>query len=269
MRALLYAAVIMLLSGCSFVTIERRNYKADVNPPSEKQLSFKSKEALAAGATLQNMTAADVFYRGTKPESKEAKLLYDMSYRFMNLAGVNNQFDPSDPDSVYDVFVKADQALEEKDRIIHDLRTSVQKQLEELATNKKIIRDREAELVNTQNTWSARWGALWTWIWIIVVIIIVVFVGLGIMQAMTGIPFLTILFGGIRLLFNATKQTIHGIQVVREELKEAITNSKSEEERAMASKMLQELDLKMSQYQDDEVKKWIAKHKAKYIKQAK
>jgi hypothetical protein len=259
----------LMLVGCSFVTIERRNYKADINPPSKKQLSFQSKEALAAGATLQNITAAEIYYKGTSPESEKAKLLYDMSYRFMNLAGVNNQFDPSDPDSVYEVFEKADKALEEKDKIIHDLQRDVQRQLEELATNKKIIRDREAELIATQSTWSARWDTLWSWIWGILIAIIVLIVGLGIAQAMTGIPFLTILFGGVRMLFNAAKQTIHGLQVVREELKESIVSSESDEERKFAERMLKKLDSKMAQHQDNKVKEWIAKHKAKHLQHVK
>lgn len=122
----LWVLLAVTLSGCSLVGLEKTYYKSDLGaPPKEKQLSFQSKEALAAGATLSNQKAAQIFYEGTKPKSKEAKIVYDLSYRFMGLAGVNVQYNPDDPESIAKVFAAADKALEENNARIHDLEKQV------------------------------------------------------------------------------------------------------------------------------------------------
>lgn len=260
----LLLASTMILSGCSFVSFPREYYKQETGKPvSKRVLSFASKEAMAAGATLQNLTAAEVYYKGTEPESKEAKILYDMSYRFIDLAGVNRNFDPADPDAIEDIFERADRALEEKDRVIHQLEVDVQRKLEEVNGQRKIVKDREAALVANNGKWTARFDNLWRWLWGILIGAIVILVGLGIAQVMTGIPFLTIFFGGIRLIFGAAKQTIKGVQALRDELKDTAANGGTEEEKKTAKEMLAKIDHHLQTNQDESVKEWIAGQKAK------
>lgn len=254
---------LLLTSGCSFVSFEKRFYKRDIDPVVKDELSFASKEALAAGATLQNQTAAEIYYKGTKPESKQAKILYEMSYRFMHLAGVNNNFDPTDPESVEKVFKEADNALREKDKTIHNLEVRVKQQLEEMAARDKLVRDKVAELEDVEGKWRAKLGKIWYWIYTVAISIVVVIVGLGILQAWTGIPLLTGLFGGIRLIFGAAKQTIKGVQTVRDELKHTIQNGGTEEEKAHAKKVLEKIDKALAESQDESVKNWIRKQKEK------
>lgn len=264
MKKFLLIALILCLTGCSLIGIEKSFYKRDVGtPPQEKTMSFESKEALATGATLQNVTAAKVFYKGAAPESKEAKILYDMSYRFLGLAGVNMQFDPADPESVKKVFEKADKALEEKDSIIHQLQEDVKKFNQELATREKAIKDKGEELEQQNGKWRTHLGNLWFWIWFVVVACIVVVIGLGVLQVYTGIPWLTGLFGGIGKMFKVGRQTIEGVQRIKDELKNRISDAETEKEKEAYKGVLTLISQKLSEKQDEEVKAWVSKQKEK------
>lgn len=252
----------LLVSGCSLMSYEAKFYKKDYDVPKEKSMSFASSRALAAGATLQNMTAARVYYKGCEAESKEAKILLDMSYRFLGLAGVNSQFDPADPESVKKIFDAADRALEEKERALYQLREEVKTMQHQLATGQKIIQDKEAQLIDSNGKWSLKFDNLWRWFIGIVSFVVIFVLGLGVAQVLTGIPFLSALFGGIKTIFLAARQTIQGIEDLRNELKAQAESSGDPAKRAEAKILLRMLDEKLSRAQDESVKVWIARQKA-------
>ena len=232
--------LLIFLTGCLDLNVDRSAYEGKV--PQEKKLSFKSTEALASGATLQNITANKVYYEGTEPKSKDAKTLVDMSYRFLGLVGVNMQFDPSDPESVKKVFAEADQAIEEKDKNLHDLREQLQKAQEDHTKEKK-----------RADSWFSRFkGGVYGLIGLIVAVLLT----LLILQAVTGIPFLTGLITGIRTFWKVSHQTVKGIQEIREKLKK-----KKAEGDVRAEELLGEIDGVLDKHQDSGVKAQVRKIK--------
>jgi hypothetical protein len=101
MKNLLLLVLICLLPSCALISVTQKHYKQDVGEaPREKLPTFENSQALAAGATLNSTVASKVYFKGTEAESKDAKVLWDMSYRFMSLAGVNSDFDATDPESL-------------------------------------------------------------------------------------------------------------------------------------------------------------------------
>lgn len=232
--------ILVLLSGCSVVSIDRSTYEGKI--PQEKELSFVSKEALATGATLQNVTANKIYYEGTDPKSKDAKTLLDMSYRFLGLVGVKMNFDPSDPESVSKVFEAADKALEEKDKNLHELKIALKK-----AEDDRIVAEKKA------GTWLSRFK---TGVYSLVGFIIFVLIVLLVLQVFTGIPFLTGLITGIRTFWKVSHQTVKGIQEIRDKLKK-----KKEEGDDRASDLLNEIDTILDKHQDAHVKSHIQKIK--------
>jgi len=251
--------LIFFIQGCSFIEVRKTYYRKDYGrKPQEKELSFTSKRALATGATLNNMTAAKVYYQGTEPQSKEAKILYDMSYRFMSLAGVKADFDPSDPESVAKIFEEADRALEEKERIIHQLKEDVKRYLQE---KEKIVRDKEAELQALNNKWQVKLGNLWFWIWVI----IIGFIALIIFCPAIGIPLLSRTVG---LTLKAGKNTMKAIEAIRDKWKEEerLAKERGDMKRyEQIRKVREELESELHKAQSEEEKLHIKKLKAKGV----
>jgi hypothetical protein len=233
---------LLVLCGCLDLRVQGGSVP-DLKPPSEAGLSFKSKGALASGATLQNVTANQVYYEGCKPKSSAAKILVDMSYRFLGLVGVNMRFDPSDPDSIKKVFADADNAITEKDKIIHDLREQSKEYLKDLAG----AHGERDSVVTESKTFRQRvWGVIWSIAGVLLLVVLV----LGGVQAFTGIPLLTgMLPWAIRRMHDTSKQTVVAVQKIREELKA----SDVPEEKALLSKM----DRTLNDTQDDNVRAYV------------
>ncbi len=247
--AVILIFVAIALGSCSVVSIKNDQYKKTTQKiPQERELSFKSKEALAAGATLNSLKANQVYYEGVEAKSESAKILLDLSYRFLGLVGVNMQFDPSDPESVKKVFEEADRALEEKDKIIHDLKEDVKEQQRQVAENKLKREKAEKEAL----TWL---GRLKKTVYGFVGLVIFVFLTLLIIQAITGIPVLTGLLGGIRTFWKVSRQTVKGVQEIREKLKKQAKNDPN------AQDMLEEIDKTLDKHHDQHVKMAIKKMK--------
>jgi len=257
MRIWIASLLLVFLTGCfSFLTIEKGDvYRRDLEDiPQKGEMSFASKEALAAGATLQNKTAAKVYYEGTEPLSPDASILYEMSYRFLGLVGVNMDFDPSDPESVKAVFAEADKALEEKDGIIHKLENDVQDFNRRLAEEQKIRKTKEEEAV----TWRSR---VWALVWGVISVAVGIVALAGILQTVTGIPFLKGLFGLVKTMHATSKQTIAGVQEMREKLRAQAEASDNEEYRRLAAGILREMDQTLDKHQDAGVKMHIRRLK--------
>jgi len=262
---LLTVLLAVTISGCSLVEVQQRHYKPKIKDiPQEKELSFKSKQHLAAGASLQNVTAAKVYYKGTEAESKEAKILYDMSYRFLGLVGVNMDFDPSDPESISKVFSEADNAIKEKDKNIHDLQEQVKKMNNDLATLNATTQDKIAEAKSESGKWRWRFG---TAVWGFFGIIILIAGGLLAAQIFTGIPFFTGALGMIRTIFKGVKQTVHGLEEFKHKVQKDIEQAKAEGHgyEAMAmEKALNKFKETMHKHQDYHVKDYVEKIRAQY-----
>jgi hypothetical protein len=263
---------ILLLNGCAFVSVTQEHYKRGLPDklPQQKELSFTSKEALAAGASLQNVVAAKVYYKGVAPESADAKVLYDMSYRFMGLAGINMDFDPSDPESVKKVFAEADNAIKEKDKNIDDLKRQVDVFMQEIATKTKIVKDKEAEMEANDGKWKVSFFWLKFALWTLLILIILVPIGLFLVQIFTGIPIFTLFMktfipfatGGVKTVFNGLKQTGVAIEETKKEIKEEIEKKKAENKNYEAQAMefaLTKLMCKLGRHQDTDVKQLLPK----------
>lgn len=259
MKRIVLFCLLMLLTGCFDMVVKKDTVRPDLEPPQEKSLSFQSKEALASGATLQNVTANKVYYEGTEPKSEEAKVLLDMSYRFMGLLGVRTDFDPSDPASVKAVFEKADKAIEEKDRIIYDL----QEQVKEY--NRKLVTAKEANdaAVKEHKTFKEK---VWSWIWGIIGFVLLVVVILGLLQMFTGIPFLSGIAPWVmRRLHDTSKKTVAAIQEERDYWEDMAENGGSDEEKTRAKGVLGHLNDTLEKHQKTapHVKSHIRKLKEK------
>lgn len=243
-----YFIVLILIPLCGCFDFVTRTYQP-TTMPSEKMMSFESSRALASGATLQSITANKVYYEGTEPKSADAQILLDLSYRFLGLLGVSmNSIDPADPEAVKKVFEQADKALEEKEKIIYDLRAEVKKTTEDLASQKNLVMVKGKEV----ETWVSRFKK--TVLGIIGFIVFITIV-LFLIQIFTGIPVLTGVLGGIRTFFKISKQTVKGIQEVREKLKQ---QSESDEG---AKHILDMIDATLNKYQDEHVKSAIKRMK--------
>jgi len=262
---LLSLIIPFIVAGCSLVEVQQQHYKPKIKDiPQEKELSFKSKQHLAAGASLQNVTAAKVYYKGTEPESKEAKILYDMSYRFLGLVGVNMDFDPSDPESVSKVFSEADNAIKEKDKNIHDLQEKVKKMNNDLATLNATTRDKIAEAKAESGKWRWRFGA---GLWGIVIAALLIAGGLLAAQIFTGIPFFTGALGMVRTIFKGVKQTAHGLEEFKDTIKQDIAKAKAENRGYEAKAMedaLERFKSTLSKHQDAHVKEYLERIRGEY-----
>ena len=277
-RKLLWTIALCLsvsMVGCSLVNISKddRQYQRSLpGLPKDKEMSFPNKRAMAAGASLANVTAAQGYYEGFKAKSKEAKLLYDLTFRFMGLCGVNMAFDPTDPDSIEKVFKEADNAVQEKEKNIADLKQQVQDFTSKLAEKEEIVRDKGAELKSFKATWKARLGSLF---WGILVSVILIVVGLGAVQVYTGFPVLTGLVktfipfakGGITTLFKLGKQTAVAIDKWKDTVVtrlEALRNSSKEtytreEVLALLEEQRQALSKHLGNEQDADAKIYLKK----------
>jgi hypothetical protein len=255
---------IMMLFGCALIDFNKDTtaYKRDVGTlPKDKEMSFPSKQAMAAGAALSNITAAKVYYLGTKPLSPDAKVLYDMTYRFMGLCGVNMDFDPSDPESVAKVFENADKAISEKDKNIADLKQQVADFTTQLAAKETIIRDKGKEIEGVKTTLKAQIGTI---IWVTLGCIILLVLILGGVQAYTGIPVLSMAIGFVtgatKTLFNAAKQTGSAIEQWKKDHDDQIQQLKNAGKNE-AAEVLQgardSLGALLSSHQDSAVKTFI------------
>jgi len=271
MKKILFCAFILLfLSGCSVIKMEKTYYQRDMpKPPVKKQLSFKNKEAMGAAATLGNVMMNEAYYKGLEPESKEAKRLLDISYGFMDLAGVVYKHTATDSTEALDAYfeetqTKFESALEEKDKNIHKLEEDVQNNLVALATKTKIIKDKEAEMIANNGKWKAKWGSVVYWFWVFVIGGVILLIVGGIIQLQTGIPVVTGLFGGLKMVFKASKQTIAGIQEVKKTLKEQISKAKTDEEKQAYEKSLKHIQETLHKHHDEKTKHFIKKAKAKF-----
>ena len=258
MRYLVMVTLVCLL-GCSVISFERGDRVAKEIENSviqEKELSFESKEALAAGATLQNMKAGQVYYEGAQPKSEEAKIVYELSFDFMDLAGIHRDFDPEDPESIKRILESDQKALEEKDKIIHQLKEDVKAQTREKAEaadkHKKYAESAEREkkgLLARLRAWF--WGVIGSVFFILVVLFLI--------QTFTGIPVLTGLLGGIRTFWKVARQTVRGVQDIRNKLKE---QAKQDDR---AQQLLDMIDQTLDRHQDDHVKRSIVKMKKELV----
>ena len=262
-RVWLVLLFMSVLSGCSLFSVERSYYRADYkDKPQKQELSFKSKQDMAAAATLLNKLAAEIHFKGIEAESEKSKVVYDLTYAFVDLAGVVMDVDPENLEDVTEILQNATTALKEKDEIIHKLEVDVKRFQDDSVQIKK---DKEAELEALNGKWQFKMGSLWWWIKAIIIFAILGVVALGVIQVWTGIPILSAVFGGAKTLFKAAKQTMKGVQAVREELKKISTNGGSQDERQKAHDMLAFIDSALSEYQDEDVKSWIKTKKATFI----
>jgi F0F1-type ATP synthase membrane subunit b/b' len=244
-------------------------YKRDVGKiPEQKDLSFPSKEALGSGATLQNTICAKIFYKGCEPESADAKTIYDLSYRFMSFAGVVNDFDPSDPESVKKVFDNADAALKERDKNISDLQQQVKDFSTKLAEKDVIVKDKDGQLAAENGKWSLKCGGLKFWLWFILISVIVLVVVLGGLQIYTtifmppGVPFLTGPLGGFIKIFKFAKQTIKGIETHKADIENRLKTATGDTRNALLA-CRDSLNSSLSSNHDEAIKKFVANTKKK------
>ena len=63
------------------------------------------------------------------------------------------------------------------------------------------------------------------------------------------------------MLFGAARQTVKGVQAVRNELKGMISAPDDNNEKQMAEKILQMIDINLQSCQDENTKKWISSQK--------
>lgn len=246
----------MVLSGCSLFKMERSYYKADNSAkPQQQEMSFRSKQHFAKAATLQNKISAEVFFKGLKADSPKAKALYEASFAFLGIAGTAMGVDPSDVNNITLILENTASALKEKEQIIHDLQKDV-KDYQQAQT--KIVKDKEAEMVAMNGKWKLKMGSLWSWIWFVVIGCIVALVVLGIVQAWTGIPILSALFGGARMLFKGAKQVVTSMQDIRNKLK---VEKKNGNKKMSADEVLDMIESSCDVFQDTDVKKWLKRFK--------
>ena len=263
---ILILPILLMLNGCSIIKMEQPHYKDGGDPLQKKEMSFKSKQALAKGGTINNNVANKVFYEGTEAKSPEAKILLDFSYDVMGVFGVNRDFDFNDPEAMKKAQDEIMAAVEEKNQIIAKLEEDVKKKQ---LKNDQIVRDKKAELEAESGKWKWRMGSGLIGM---IILFVLLLIAAGVAQAYTGVPFLKGLLGGMFGLFGLFKsglqevhkssvQQIKAIQKVRDELTHEIGNGGTPEQKEVARKWLGKLDRHLGEQQDEDVKKYIVKQK--------
>jgi len=72
-------------------------------------------------------------------------------------------------------------------------------------------------------------------------------------------------FGGVRRIFGGTKQLIHGIQDIRDDIKADIAKEKDEKRRKTLEETLAKMDQKLGEHQDEVTKKLVKQIKEKHL----
>ena len=265
-RSLISSLIVILLlslQSCSLISITQKP-PLKINQsdaPREKLMSFDNQRALSAGATLNSTVAAKVYYKGTEAESKDAKTLWDMSYRFMALSGVNNDFDPTDPESLKKVFEKADGALKQKNKDLADVRQKMQDFQVERERDQKLMTDKVAKAQLESKKWGAKFGSLF---YGIIIFIVLLLIGAFVIQLYTGIPIFTGLFnGGLKTMGKLVHQTVAGVENFRNKNKTILSDEKAtEEQKSRAKEILDTFGTMMNNVQDLDVRDHVTKLKA-------
>jgi outer membrane murein-binding lipoprotein Lpp len=237
MREVFLVAGMLLLAGCINLNIhEGKVLPKDI--PREKPLSFETQTDISAVATANLEKSAQIYYEGTQAKSPEADFVYQCALRIAGILGINTQYDAKDPEQLKEILTRGTKALEEKNRQIDDLR----RQVEDYQVKVTQAKDEAVKA-------TSRAGLLARWIRYLVIGAALLLV----IQIITGLPVFT---GSLSLLKKAGKQTVAGIQEIRDDLKK-----RAEQGDAQARDMLTRIDTTLHKHQDEQVKGFIKKLK--------
>lgn len=237
LREVFFVASLALLAGCMDLNVHDGKPTAK-DIPREKALSFETQEDISAIATANLEKSAQVYYEGTQAKSPDAEFVYQCAIRIAGILGINTQYDAKDPEQLKEILTRGTKALEEKNRQIDDLR----RQVEDYQVKVTQARDEAGKATTLA-------GTLKKWMWYLVI-------GAGlllVLQVFTGLPVFT---GSLSLLKKVTRQTVAGVQEIRDDLR-----ARAAQGDPQAKSLLEKIDLTLHKHQDEQVKSQIKKLK--------
>lgn len=286
MRWLIFL-LLPFVTSCAIMEIRKDFYKRDMGAiPQEEQQSLESIEAVSVGATEINKGMNEVYsiikYVNDDKKMAESfrqmeprlKAMLDFSYQVMGWLGVAwKEIDWNDPKQYFDQ-IKSQKdalnaALKEKAEIKLQYEKDKAEFIQNLASKDKVVKDKDAEMADRDGKWSAKlswWFKIGFWVIVGLVILGGLFYLYGVVQrVLIGIPLKAAMMGP-GLAYKMVKQTVKGVQIVRDNLKAKIDQAKTEEEKNRVKQMLDEISTTLRKEHDEDTVEGIKSVKAKVIK---
>lgn len=256
-RILILALLLLVVPGCSLINIRRPDiYKNNLKGmPQKKEISFEEKQQLKATATAAYQKSEEIYYKGTEPESEVAKFVKEATFRIMAWVGpVISKYNLDTAEDLDQFIEKTNKALEESQKKNYEYEKKEKEWKHQLATKDNLVKSAKSKLKGFK-------ASVFSGVWAFVIIFILALLVMGIIQAWTGIPVLTMFLGGVRKVFGGARQLVKGVQDFRQDLKDDIAVEKDSEKKKMKEEMLAKMDAKLSENQDEATKKLVRKIK--------
>lgn len=228
--------------------------------PKEDDISFRSSQQLKSTATEAYKKSEQIYYEGVEARNKLAEFVRDANFRIMTWLGpVISNMQLETPEQLQEYLKKTDKALEEYQQLKYNYEKDVKEWKHKLATKDDIIKSEKSKLKGYKAT-------LFKGLTGFVILIFVILLALGVIQAWTGIPVLSMFLGGVRHIFGGLKQLVHSIQDFKEDLREQIEKEEDPKIKEGLLKSLEKLKHHCNDKQDERTKKCIKKIKEKIKK---
>ena len=194
----------LLLSGCfSLVKVDKQGYAIN-RPAIIKDLeSLESQRHLADSATTNLKLTEKIFYEGTEAKSPDAKALRTIGYSLAGYLGLSA--DDIDIENLAKTMEKIKagnkQALEELQERNKKLEMDV-----DSARSAKLEIEKVKKGLELQNTkWRTTFSHGMKGFFIMCIIIIILAIAI---QMYTGVPVLSMIFGGVKFLFKGDRKSV-------------------------------------------------------------
>lgn len=284
-KILLIFIVLLLFSGCNFIGIERSTYTDRVpRMPQKGTLSVASQEVLAKSATEINKGLGDVKnlseYASIIPKEKliemfsgmkdRLKILHDFSYVVMDFFGAvaGDEIDWSNPDKY---FAQVEQTKEELKKAQTEKRKIERKYEKDMKKFRQDLMDMQNQLNKKQGELKEKQtliGRIWGWIWKTALLTGLILIVIFIIEHVTHIPIMSIIFGGAKAVTKGMRNTVGAIEKWKEDLKKE-KESVSEEEKKVLDKAEKMLLDKFRDMHDEDIEKLVNREKKRLNGKAK
>lgn len=278
MKKIIVIFLLIVCSGCSFISFPKSTYTDRVpRVPQKQTMSAESTAALAKAGTEINKGLADIKtlseYANLIPKDEvidilgrsrtRFRALYDYSYVILDFFGaIISDTDWDNPEEFFADIEKTKEELKkaqaEKRQIEEQYQKDMKKFHQDLLEMQGDLEKKEGEL-NKKKTLINR---IIGWIWKTALIIGLIIAGIFAAEHITGIPIMSMVFGGARVLRKGMKGTIHAIHEFREQVDNEKVLMNAQEAQAMkrAEQILLE---KLRDKHDNKIEKMVKKELSK------
>jgi len=273
----------VVCSGCAIFEVTQEHYRKDFGRiPQEGTMSVESSASLSRAATEVNkglgkvkglfdhadVIAPEHFVKKAMEMYDQIKADYDFSFILTDFLGsMLSEIDWDDPDAYFEQLKSEKEAYKkvqiEKRELEAEFDQAQKDFQQNLMQKDKVIQDKDGEMQARDGKWSMRMA---TWVkavwWLAIVAGLFLFgpLLLAIIKAKLAGATWRAAIGGARIIKKSADQTYKGLQAFRERLKQNIEAGEHSESARM---FLDDLNTKMENFQDDDVKVFIKSRKEK------